>query len=481
MNDNRGKTVVSLLVTLGLLFAFGLGALSTYVLLPSQPSGRSTTSGAGNLPTAVGSAQTPAAGGAPAHATPSQNINDQMKSFYDVLDLIQKESYYRPADQQKLVYGAIQGMMGAVGDDYTRFETPRQASDTNQQMAGETFGGVGLYVETVDNLPTVAGPIPNTPAARAGLRAHDILAKVDGRDITKLPLDAVVQLIRGPEGSKVRLTIVRSGQPAPFDVELTRAVINVPQVATEIRPDGVAVLTVSIFGEKTTEQLDAGIRQAKDQHAKGIILDLRNNGGGFVTDAQQMIGRFISPQVGKKFNDAALYYSYSRDGSNEKVQQITRDGETAYDLPLVVLVNGGTASASEITSGALSDYGRAILIGEQTFGKGSVQNVHQLADGSSARITIAHWLSPAKRDINPRPTATAIPSATATALPTLTPTPAVSPTALPPGITPTAVPPPVKRDRGITPDIELIRTDEDFSKGRDPQLDRAVQYLLTGK
>ncbi len=480
MNDNRGKTVLSLLVTLGLLFAFGLGALSTYVLLPSQGGIRVPDSGSGDLPTVVGNAQTPQAGGARVTATPSKNLNDQMKSFYDVLDLINKESYYRPADQQKLVYGAIQGMMGAVGDDYTRYETPQQASDTNQQMAGETFAGVGLYVETVDNLPTVAGPIPNTPAAHAGLRAHDILAKVDGRDITKLPLDGVVQLIRGPAGSKVRLTIVRSGQ-APFDVELTRAIINVPQVATEIRPDGVAVLTVSIFGEKTTEQLDAGIRQAKDQHAKGIILDLRNNGGGFVTDAQQMIGRFISPEMGKKFNDVALYYSYSRDGSNEKAQQIIRDGESVYDVPLVVLVNGGTASASEITSGALSDYGRAILIGEQTFGKGSVQNVHQLADGSSARITIAHWLSPAKRDINPRPTATAVPSATATALPTLTPTPAVSPTALPPGITPTAVPPPVKRDRGITPDIELIRTDEDFSKGRDPQLDRGVQYLLTGK
>ena len=480
MNDIRGKTVLSLVAVLALLFAFSLGALSSYVFLPHQAGNLSPDDSGAPVPTnPVGTAPTPPPGPRPI-GTPPANLTAQMQNFYAVLDLINKESYYRPADQQKLIYGAITGMMHEVGDDYTRFETPDQNAVTTSQMAGESFGGVGLYVELVDNLPTVAGPIPNTPAQRAGLRAHDILAKVDGRDITTLPLDEVVQLIRGPAGSKVRLTIIRGRQPA-FDVELTRAIINVPQVTTEIRPDGIAVLTVSIFGEQTTAQLDAGLRQARDQHAKGLILDLRNNGGGFVTDAQQMIGRFVSPTMGQKYADTALYYSYTRDGTDLKAQPIIRDGEQAYDLPMVVLVNGGTASASEITSGALSDYGRAILIGEQTFGKGSVQNVHQLPDGSSARITIAHWLSPKKRDINPRPTPTAVPSATATPLPTLTPTALVPATALPPNVTPTVAPPPVKRDRGITPDIELIRTDDDFAHGRDPQLDRAVQYLLTGK
>jgi carboxyl-terminal processing protease len=474
MNNTRGRAAVSLLVALGLLFSFGLGALSSWVLVSDRATGPGDT---GPQPTAESNTQP---GNGNATVTPSQKLDDQMKQFYDVLSLLKKESYYKPIDQQKLVYGAIEGMMHAVGDDYTRYETPSQAAQTNQQMQGESFGGVGLYIETVDTLPTIAGPIPNTPAARAGLRAHDLILKVDGRDVTQLPLDDLVQLVRGKEGTKVRLTISRNAQ-TPFDVELTREIINVPQVSTDVRDDGIAVLTVSIFGEKTTEQLDAGLKDIKAKNAKGIILDLRNNGGGFVTDAQQMLGRFISPDVGKKYGDAALYYSFDATKTNLQTQKIIRDGEAAYDIPMVVLVNGGTASASEITAGALSDYGRAILIGEQTFGKGSVQNVHDLPDGSSARITIAHWLSPAKRDINPRPTATAVPSATSTPLPTFTPTPVATATALPPGITPTATPPPVKRDRGISPDIEIFRTDSDFAKGLDPQVDRAVQYLQTGK
>lgn len=490
MNDTRGKTVLSLVAVLALLFAFSLGALSTYVLVPRTANNQAgPTALVVSAPTVppvarstavVGNSQTPAPPQPASTFTPPADLNSQMQNFYAVLDLMQKESYYRPLDRQKLIYGAIAGMMHAAGDDYTRFETPDQNAVTTSQMQGESFGGVGLYVETVNNLPTVAGPIPNTPAARAGLRAHDVIYRVDGRDVTALPLDELVQLIRGQEGTKVRLTILR-GQDPPFDVDLTRAIINVPQVATLVRPDGIAVLTVSIFGEQTSAQLDAGLKQAHDAHAKGIILDLRNNGGGFVTDAQKMIGSFVSPEMGKKYGDVALYYSLSRDGTQLDPQKIVRQGESEYTLPLVVLVNGGTASASEITAGALVDYGRTILIGEQTFGKGSVQNVHDLPDGSSARITIAHWLSPAKRDINPRPTPTAVPSATPTPLPTLTATPLVTSTPLPPNATPPAPTPTINRDRGITPDIEIFLTEDDFAHGRDPQLDRAVQYVLTGK
>ncbi|HUS16711.1 MAG TPA: S41 family peptidase [Chloroflexia bacterium] len=478
MNDTRSRTVFSIVAVLALLFAFGLGALSSFVL-GSRTAGQAVGNGSGPSSTVVGTSVTPGAAPRPV-LTPSRDTTALMQDFYEVLDLIKQESYFRPVDEQKLIFGAIQGMMSEVGDDYTRFETPQQNANTQKEMAGDSYAGIGAYIEILDDVPTIASPIPNTPAARAGIRPRDIILRVDGRDVTQLTAEEVASLVKGPPDTKVRLTLVR-GRGTPFDLEITRAVINIPQVSTEIRPDGIALLSVSIFGEKTTPQLDEGIKQAHAQNAKGIILDLRNNGGGFVTDAQKMIGRFVSPSMGQKYNDVALYYSYSRDGSNDKAAEIIRDGEQAFDLPMVVLVNGGTASASEITAGALSDYGRSILIGEQTFGKGSVQNVHQLADGSSARVTIAHWLSPSKRDINPRPSATPVPSATATPLPTFTPTPAVSPTAMPPGITPTVTAIPVKRDRGITPNIEILRTEEDFAQGRDPQMDRAVQYVLTGK
>ncbi len=478
MNNMRTKTVLSLLAVLVLLATFSLGALSSYVFLGGAPAQASPGAPAIAVPPVVtATVETSAPAATP--VVPA-DLTGRMQEFYQIVDLLRKESYYRPVDDQKLVDGAIQGMMQALNDPYTRFETPDQNAQTQQQMQGETYGGIGAYVEVVDNLPTIAAPIPNTPASHAGIRAKDTILAVDGRDVTTLSADQVAALIRGPEGSTVRLTLQR-GQAAPFDVEITRAVINVPQVATEVRPDGIAVISVSIFGDQTTAQLDAGIKQLKAANAKGIILDLRDNGGGYVTSAQQMIGRFVSPEMGKKYQDAALFYSKAQDGSEDELVPIIRDGESVYDLPLVVLVNGGTASASEITAGALSDYGRAILIGEQTFGKGSVQNVHQFDNGSSARITIAHWLSPKKRDINPRPTATPVPSATATALPTLTPTPIGGiPTALP-NVTATPVPPVILRDRGITPDIEVLRTDADFTHGRDPQLDRAVQYLLTGK
>jgi carboxyl-terminal processing protease len=481
MNNTRGKAVFSLVAVVALLFAFGLGALSSYELAPrsaaSQPSEDNSSA-----PSAA-SAVTPGAGSVLPVVTPAQDLNAQMKEFYSALDLVKRESYYGPVDQQKLVYGAIEGMMHAVGDDYTRFETPSENQVTQTRMKGdEQYGGIGAYVEVVNDVPVIFAPIPGTPAARSGLRPRDIILRVDGRDVTTLSAAAVAELIKGPEGSKVRLTLQR-GTAAPFDLEITRAIINIPQVSSEIRPDGVALITAAIFGDKTTEQLDAGLKDAQAQHAKGIILDLRNNGGGYVAQAQEMLGRFVSPEMGKKYGDVALYYSYAKDGSNDKAQPIMREqgAPTAYDLPLVVLMNSGTASASEITAAALSDYGRATLIGEQSFGKGSVQNVHDLPDGASARITIAHWLSPAKRDINPRPTPTAVPSATASPLPTLTPTPIAT---LPPSgtvVVPTSTPVPELLDRGLTPDIEVRRTDDDYAKGRDPQLDRAVQFILNGK
>jgi len=202
---------------------------------------------------------------------------------------------------------------------------------------------------------------------------------------------------------------------------------------------------------------------------------VRNNGGGWVTAAQEMLGRFLPA------DKVAFYESHKQDHSEDIPQMVISNGPKALDIPLVVLVNGGTASASELVSGALQDYGRAKLIGEQTFGKGSEQHVHNWEDGSSARITFAHWLTPKKRDINPKPTPTVQPNGSPLPLPTFTPTPQATMTG--PQATATAESQPLVpslTDRGLTPDIVIVRTEKDYTEDKDPQLDRATEYLKSG-
>ena len=281
--------------------------------------------------------------------------------------------------------------------------------------------------------------------------------------------------MRGPAGTQVRLTLLRPGQQTPFDVTLTRAKIDVPSVTFKMLDSGIAHIQVSIFNEKTTQELDAALKQAQDQNATGIILDLRNNGGGLVTSALEMLGRFLPD------GSVGFYELLKSDHSQDLPQTVISNGPKVLDTPMVVLINGGSASASEITAGSLQDYGRAKLIGEQSFGKGSEQHVYTWDDGSSARVTFAHWLTPNKRDINPQRTPTPGPG-TPIPLPTFTPTPAT--TQVPAAATATAEAQPLISalpDRGLTPDITVVRTVKDYEQDKDPQLDRAEEYLKTGK
>jgi carboxyl-terminal processing protease len=352
-------------------------------------------------------------------------------------------------------------------------EAEREASN----MQGN-FEGVGITIGTRNDLPTVIAPIPNTPAEKAGVRAGDVIAGVDGRDVTGFTPSEIANLVRGPAGTKVRLTLIRGDKP--YDVELTRARIEVPAV-TLTMVDGYAHIEMSIFNEKTTPELDAALESALSQNAKGVILDLRNNGGGLVVQALQVLGRFL-PE-----DSVGFYESRKSDGSEDEPHEVIANAPESLDLnktrniPMVVLTNGGSASASEIVAGALQDYGRATLVGEQTFGKGSEQHVYQWQDGTSAHITFAHWLTPKKRDINPRPEPTVAPG-TPAVLPTFTPTPQSS---VPPAqATATAQSRPLypaQTDRGLTPDVPVVRTEKDYLEDKDPQLDRAVEFLKTGK
>jgi carboxyl-terminal processing protease len=352
------------------------------------------------------------------------DVQKEFSVFWQAWDIAQKEYYARPVDPQKLVYGAAQGMIAALGDGYSVFVDPTQNQDFKEHL-GAGFEGIGAWMELRDNHLTVVSPIPGSPAEKAGLRAGDIIVKVDGKDITTLSLPESVDLVRGAKDTAVKLTIVRAGQDQPIELDITRAEIKTQVVSSRMLDNNLAYIRVISFGETLNTEFDQALRDALDQKAKGVIVDLRGNGGGYVDQARQMLGRFLPDGV-------AFYEEIGQGGQQNAIDVVTGDVK-AYDIPLVVLVDGGSASASEIVAGALQDRGRAKLVGEKTFGKGSVQAVHDLSDGSSVRITFAHWLTPNKRQI---------------------------------------------QGQGLTPDYAVTLTEEQYNAGQDPQLDAAQKVLL---
>ena len=292
--------------------------------------------------------------------------------------------------RRELDYGAARGMTEVLADDYTVFLEPLRGAPLREELAGE-YEGIGIWVEHPEGKFTVVAPIAGSPAARADLRSGDVIVAADGQELDGLENDAAMSLIRGPAGTSVVLTIQRPGVPEEFDVSVDREAIVIPAVVYESTAEGtVAHITVAIFGDNTTLELDEALNQADEAGVAGIVLDLRGNGGGWVTSAQEMIGRFIPEDAGPAlFQDLDL-----QDDGDLISEPIVGGGETAFEVPLVVLIDGGTASAAEIVAGAVRDYDRGTLVGEPTFGKGLVQRVHDFDDGSSARITFARWLTP---------------------------------------------------------------------------------------
>lgn len=325
---------------------------------------------------------------------------DQFPRLKQVLNLVETEYYDWPVDPAKrtarlhdLENHALQGMMQAL-DGYSTYLVPVQQAPIKEQMSGE-YEGIGVWVESPNGQLTVVAPMPGSPAEAAGLRAGDVIAAADGHPLQGINEQDALSLVRGPAGTSVRLTIQRQGVANPFDVSVVRQKIPMPAVLYSMVPNStIADIRVTLFGDRTTAELDNALAKAKADHATGIILDLRNNGGGWVQSAQEMIGRFVSKDKG-----VALYEDSNPNDAQLTAVPIIGGGQEAFDVPMVVLVNGGTASASEIVAGALRDYGRAKLIGEKTYGKGSVQRVHDFEDGASARITFAVWLTPGKTQI----------------------------------------------------------------------------------
>ncbi len=386
-----------------------------------------TVTPAPNLPM-PGPTGTPSVPAAPATPLPSPTPSPESGSFdlfWEVWDLVQQEYYGLVPDEEEMTYGAIRGALNTLDDPFTGFLEPRVAAINREDDSG-SFEGIGAYVTMREGHLVIVSTFKDQPAEKAGLREGDVVLKVDDTPIENMSIYEAITLIRGPAGTQVRLTILRGGEET-FEVTITRARIDIPVVESEMREDGIAYVSLFDFSTDASVKLEDAVQELLAQKPKGLILDLRGNPGGWLNEAVLTAGLFL-PR-----NELVLIERF-KDGTQRPYR--TTGKPVASDIPLVVLVDGGSASASEIVAGALQDHGRAVLIGEKTFGKGSVQFAHELSNGAELRVTVARWFTPNDRAIH---------------------------------------------GQGLEPDIVVEITPEDVEAGRDPQLDRAVEYLLTGE
>lgn len=365
---------------------------------------------------------TPAAPSSEQNATTPKELQTLFSPFWQTWNLIHSQYVSQPVDDVKLMQGAINGMLQTLDFGLNYYNNAEQLQITNDHLNGRDYEGIGAYVDTGGEYLTIISPIKDSPAARAGLRPDDIVIAIDGEDMTGVQPEEARQKVLGPAGTEVTLTIRRNGEP-PFDVVITRGKITTPLVESEMREDGIAYVRLNTFGDTADSELRKALGELLAQNPKGLILDLRYNGGGYLDQGIAVASEFLP-------DDTIVVYEKYGDGSLQE-NRSTGIG-VATKIPMVVLVNEGSASASEIVAGALQDYGRATLVGTTTFGKGSVQSVNMLSDGGAVAITSAEWLTPEKRLI---------------------------------------------QDTGLTPDVYVEITQEDFDNNLDPQLDAAVQTL----
>ncbi len=409
MNKALKVTLIVVAAVVLLLGAFSGGFLMGHFLPVSSGVSRS-------LPPVAG---TPSA--EMQSATPD-DLETLFQPFWEAWDIVHDQYVDQPVDDYALMQGALRGMLEALGDEHTSFMDPEEFKAANESLAGE-YEGIGAYVDTDGEWMTIISPIPGSPAEAAGLRSGDAIIAIDGEDMTGVNPELVRQRVLGPAGTTIILTIQR-GNDEPFDVKITRARITVRSAEGKMLEDGIAYVQVTTFGDKTTPELIDALEDLMAQNPKGMILDLRNNGGGYLQTAVEVTSQFVGEGV-------VLYEQY---GDGQRISYEAQPGGLAIDIPLVVLVNEGTASASEIVAGAIQDHGRGKLVGVTSFGKGTVQNWIPLNnDQGAVRVTIARWLTPNENTIH---------------------------------------------DVGLTPDVVVEMTEEDYNNDRDPQLDKAVEVLL---
>lgn len=296
---------------------------------------------------------------------------------------------------EDLVYSAIRGLLVVVGDRFTTVFTPGQYRRFEETMSGGDFGGIGVYIQADRNRGgrlTVVEPIKGGPAIKAGIKAGDVITAIDGHATKGMTIEEASHRIRGHKGTVVVLTIKRHGK-APFAVKVTRAIIHVPSVESKMLKHKIGYIRIQMFGATTGSEFARALDGLLAKGARALIIDLRNNGGGYVSAALEVVSRLLPK------GDKVVSVVNPRLGRFEPTYS---QGVDVTKLPLVVLVNRFSASASEITAGALEDDHRALLIGERTFGKGSIQELHTFADGGALKHTVAHYLTPNGKDINHR-------------------------------------------------------------------------------
>jgi carboxyl-terminal processing protease len=315
------------------------------------------------------------------NSTTTQELNIKLleEAYQDILN-----NYVEPdkIDIKKLNEGILNGLVQGLNDPYSTYFTKEQCDTFSSDLSGQ-FEGIGAYVGSENGQVTIIAPIPDTPAAKAGIKSGDIILEIDGKTTTDMSVTEVVLLIRGPKETPVKLTVLHKGDTEPVTIEIIRAEIVVPSVKLEMKGD-YAHVTITEFTERTDDELLPVLKTITDNKAKGIILDLRSNPGGYLSTVVQVASHFLDEGV----IVSVVYPDGSKDSNSVN--------PLAYniDLPMVVLVDQYSASASEILSGALQDYHRALIAGQKTYGKGSVNQLLELSDGSGIYITIARWVTP---------------------------------------------------------------------------------------
>jgi carboxyl-terminal processing protease len=343
-------------------------------------------------------------------------------AFYQAWDIIHSRFVHQPVDDIKLVQGAIDGMMKSLGEENSTYMDPATYRAANDSLSG--YEGIGASVDITGPYLKIIAPFAGSPAEKAGLKSGDEIIKIDGVDMTGKSLDEVRSLLLGPAGTHVKLSVRRPGEAELLEIDVIRAKIELPVVESRMLENNIAYLRLAIFSESADAQVQQALGELMKNDPKGLILDLRGNPGGLVTAAVDVASQFLP-------ENTLLFVE--KGGSAPDKSYFTHAGGLALNVPLIVLVDGGSASASEIVSGAIQDHGRGKLVGTVTYGKGSVQEWIALQDDMGAvRITVSYWYTPDGRQIS---------------------------------------------GQGLTPDVLVTVSEEEHQAGKDPQLDRAVELL----